>query len=363
MTNWVIERLLWVIYIKKALITGITGQDGTYLSELLLKLGYEVFGTFRRASTPNFWRLKDKGIYEKVHLIPCDLTDSSSILNAIEIAKPKEIYHLAAQSFVGASFEQPESTGEITGIGTVRLLESILRLDPSIKFYNAATSELFGNSNGVKAENSMFVPRSPYAIAKLYSYWTTSVYREAYGIFASNGILFNHESPLRGLEFVTRKVTNSVARISLGLQEKLQIGNLDAERDWGFAGDYVKAMHKMLQIDSPSDFVVATGEKHSVRELIDLAFSYAGINPTGKVEVKKELFRPLEVDQLVGNSLKAKKYLSWKPEMDFENLVKMMFNEDLKRWQNWVNGVPQTWDAPLYTSDENIVKYRYKKDR
>jgi len=347
----------------RALITGITGQDGAYLAEFLIKKGYEVYGTFRRSSTPNFWRLQYLGIHNKVKLLPMDLIDSSTIYHAIQMAQPDEIYHLAAQSFVGASFEQPESTGAITGLGTVKILEAIVDLNRNIRFYNAATSELYGNSTEkIKGENSRFEPRSPYAAAKLYSFWVTKIYREAYGIFASNGILFNHESPLRGLEFVTRKISNSVARIALGLQKKLILGNMSARRDWGYAPDYVEAMWYILHANEPDDFVVATGESHSVKEFVDVAFSEAGIDQNGKIEISKDLFRPLEVNELIGDYSKIRETLKWQPKVDFDGVAKIMVREDLKRWSNFINGRSVIWDAPLYPEDLVFDSSKYYLD-
>ena len=263
----------------RALITGITGQDGSYLAEFLLNKGYQVFGTYRRLSTPNFWRLQHLGIFEKVTLIPADLLDASSIFEAIKLSEPDEIYHLAAQSFVGASFEQPVGAGEITGLGVTRILEAIRETNPRIKFYQASTSELFGNGHQLpQTETSTFRPASPYAASKIYGYWITSIYREAYGIFACNGILFNHESPLRGLEFVTRKISNTVAKIALGMEDKLSLGNIESRRDWGYAPEYVETMWLMLQQDEPDDYVIATNETHSVAEFVQRAFSIIGLD-------------------------------------------------------------------------------------
>ena len=258
---------------KSALITGVTGQDGAYLAKFLLKKGYNVFGTFRRTSTPNFWRLIDLGIEEEIHYIPADLIDSPSIIEAIRISKPDEIYHLAAQSYVGSSFDQPLSSGEFSALAVTRILEGIRLVDPKIKFYQASSSELFGGvQNKPQNEETLFQPQSPYAVAKLYGYWTTRMYREGYDMYATNGILFNHESPLRGLEFVTRKISNSVARIKLGLQKELRLGNINVYRDWGFAPEYVEGMWKMMQLKKPNDYVMATDETHSVKEFLTLAF-------------------------------------------------------------------------------------------
>ncbi len=352
---------------KKALITGITGQDGAYLAKFLIEKGYDVFGTYRRSSTPNFWRLKYFNIYEKIKFVPLDLIDSPSMNQALASVEPDEIYHLAAQSFVGASFEQPIATGMVTGIGTTTLLEATVNFSKNhkdIKFYNAATSELFGNNiSGQRTELSPFSPRSPYAAAKLYSYWVTSIYREAYNFTACNGILFNHESPLRGLEFVTRKISNSVARIALGLQDKILIGNIKAKRDWGFAGDYVEAMWKMLQIGESNDYVIATGESHSVEEFLEKSFEIAGIRPSGRIEVSKQLFRPLEINDLKGDYSKAKSELAWSPKLSFDNLVSMMVKKDIERWELALKSEIQFWDALAYPDENSIIKMRYYLDR
>jgi GDPmannose 4,6-dehydratase len=297
---------------KRALVTGVTGQDGAYLAKLLLDKGYEVYGTYRRLSTPNFWRLEYLGIFDKVNLIPVELSDSGSIVEALKISEPDEVYHLAAQSFVEASFEAPVATGDITGLATTRILETIRQLCPDAKFYNAATSEMFGKTgvlNGGRPlnEEDVFRPMSPYAAAKLYGYWVTRIYREAYRIFAVNGILFNHESPLRGLEFVTRKVSNEVAKIYLGLSKELRLGNLEAKRDWGYAPEYVEAMWLMLQQKEPDDYVIATGEAHSVKELVERAFELVGLDWRDHVKVDKRFFRPLDVPCLVGDYSKARR--------------------------------------------------------
>jgi len=349
---------------RRALITGITGQDGAYLAQFLLKKGYEVFGAFRRLSTPNFWRLQSLGIYDKVKLVSMDLTDMSSILEALNVSSPHEVYHLAAQSFVGASFEQPLATGDMTALGTTRMLESIRLVAKDSCFYHAATSELYGNSSaGTKNEGSPLEPRSPYAVAKLYAYWATRVYREGYGLFACNGIMFNHESPLRGLEFVTRKVSNACAKISLGLQDCLSIGNLDARRDWGYAPDYVEPMWKMLQQDRPDDYVIATGEAHSVRDFVNIAFGAAGLDPKKYLKLNSRLIRPLEVDNLVGDSSKARKMLEWEPSKTFKDLVTNMVDTDLERWKANRKGDVFPWDAPLYPDDSNVIVTRYALDR
>ena len=348
---------------KTALITGVTGQDGAYLAKFLLSKGYEVFGTYRRLSTPNFWRLNYLGIMKKINLISMDLNDTTSIIECIEVSQPDEIYHLAAQSFVGASFEQPIATGESTGLATTRMLEAMLKHSKDIKFYNASTSELYGNSSSAPLDEiTPFKPQSPYAAAKLYSYWMTKLYREAYGLFAANGILFNHESPIRGLEFVTRKITNSIAKIKLGLEKKIVLGNIESFRDWGYAPDYVEGMWKMLQHEAPDDFVLATGETHSVNEFLMLSCQFANLLPEDVLEVSGNLKRPLEVHQLVGNPSKAKSELNWTHRMKFRDLVKVMTEEDISRWDSFLNGKPIIWDAQNYDDNYNIIRTRYKMD-
>jgi len=343
--------------VKRALITGITGQDGAYLAKFLLERGYEVYGTYRRLSSPNFWRLQYLGIFDKVNLIPIDLSDTSSILEAIRISEPDEVYHLAAQSFVGASFETPIATGDVSGLAVTRILEVIRQVNPEIKFYQASTSELYGNSRseGLLNEETPFKPASPYAAAKLYGYWITRIYREAYGIFAVNGILFNHESPLRGLEFVTRKISNAVAKIALGLEKELRLGNLEAKRDWGYAPEYVESMWLMLQQDEPDDYVIATREAHSVKAFCEIAFNIVGLDLQEYVKVDKRFMRPLDVNYLCGDYSKAKKKLGWKPRTKFQQLVKIMVEEDLKRWERWLNGEKFPWDAPNYPSEYKIL--------
>jgi len=345
---------------KRVLITGVTGQDGAYLAKLLLDKGYEVYGTYRRLSTPNFWRLEYCGVFDKVNLIPADLSDTSSIVEALKISEPDEVYHLAAQSFVEASFETPIATGDVTGLSVTRILEAIRQSCSYTKFYFATTSEMFGktgllNNGSPLNENDVFHPMSPYAAAKLYGYWITRIYREAYGIFAVNGILFNHESPLRGLEFVTRKVANEVAKIYLGLSRELRLGNLDAKRDWGYAPEYVESMWLMLQQREPDDYVVATGEAHSVRELVQRAFDVVGLDWQEYVKVDKRFFRPLDVPVLVGDYSKAEKKLVWKPKTRFNELVETMVKEEVSRWQRWLNGERFPWDAPNYPSENRIL--------
>lgn len=317
---------------KRALITGITGQDGSYLAELLLSKGYKVFGTVRRLSTPNIENIRE--IQEKVELLSADLLDQSSIMQAINEAEPDEFYNLAAQSFVKTSFDQPVLTGEFTGIGVTRVLEAIRSVNKKIKFYQASSSEMFGKvTETPQKETTRFYPRSPYGVAKVYGHYITLNYRESYDMFATNGILFNHESPRRGIEFVTRKISNAVARISLGKQDKLELGNLDAKRDWGYAGDYVEAMWLMLQQDKPEDYVIATGENHSIQEFVELAFAEVGVIDFEKYVVSNhpKHMRPAEVDYLIGDASKAEKELGWKPKTSFKELVSMMVKADLER--------------------------------
>jgi GDPmannose 4,6-dehydratase len=349
---------------KHALITGITGQDGAYLSDFLLNKGYKVFGTYRRISTPNFWRLQYLGVFDKVNLVSADLVDAGSMVEAVKLAEPDEIYHLAAQSFVGASFEQPISTGEVTGLGVTRILEAIRQINPTAKFYQASTSELFGNGHsGSLTENSPFHPASPYSAAKLYGYWLTKIYREGYKFFACNGILFNHESPLRGLEFVTRKISNTAAKIALGMEKELLLGNLDAKRDWGYAPDYVNSMWLMLQQKEPDDYVVATNEAHSVREFAEKAFDVCGLDWQKYVKVDKRFLRPVDVNLLCGDYSKAKAKLAWKPKVKFDELVKIMVKEDLNRWERWQKGEKFPWDAPNYPDEDKIISRYQRIDR
>jgi len=343
---------------KRVLITGVTGQDGAYLAKFLLTKGYEVYGTYRRLSTPNFWRLQYLDIFDKVNLIPSDLSDHGSIIESLKISRPDEIYHLAAQSFVEASFEIPITTGDVTGLSVTRFLEAI-RNNGNVKFYFAATSEMFGstgNNNGSKlTENAILAPMSPYAASKLYAYWITKIYREGYGIYAVNGILFNHESPLRGLEFVTRKIANEVAKISVGLSKELRLGNVSALRDWGFAPEYVEAMWLMLQKDHPGDYVVATGEPHTVQEFVEKSFSVVGLNWQDYLKIDKRFMRPLDVPYLSGDNSKAKKELSWAPKTDFNNLVTLMVEAEVKRWTSWLNGEKFPWDAECYPNEAKIL--------
>lgn len=315
---------------KRALITGITGQDGPYLAELLLSKGYEVYGFVRRLSTPNIGNIQH--IQDKIHLVSGDILDQGSLFDALSASNPDEVYNLAAQSFVKASWEQPVLTGEFTGLSVTRVLEAIRQYNKDIKFYQASSSEMFGKvTETPQKETTRFYPRSPYGVAKVYGHYITVNYRESYGMFACSGILFNHESPRRGIEFVTRKITNAVARIQLGLQDKVELGNLESKRDWGFSGDYVEAMWMMLQQDKPDDYVIATGETHSVQEFVELAFKAVGIDDWQKYVVSNNPahMRPAEVDTLIGDYSKAKRELGWSPKTSFPELVEMMVKADL----------------------------------
>jgi GDPmannose 4,6-dehydratase len=315
---------------KRAIITGITGQDGSYLAELLLEKGYEVFGVIRRSSAPNFWRIEH--LLDRIQLRPGDLLDQLSIVRLIQSVKPHEFYNLAAMSFVPASWDQPMLTAEYNSQGVTRVLEAIRQVDPQIRLYQASSSEMFGKVREVpQTELTPFYPRSPYGVSKVFGHYITVNYRESYGIFACSGILFNHESPRRGIEFVTRKVTDGVARIKLGLTDTLSLGNLDARRDWGFAGDYVRAMWMMLQQDEPDDYVISTGVAHSVRDLVDTAFAHAGLDPGKYVKLDKAFLRPAEVEHLIGDCSKARGRLGWRPAIDFKGLIEMMVDADVKR--------------------------------
>lgn len=336
-----------------ALVTGVTGQDGAYLTKLLLETGYQVIGAYRRSASLNLWRLKELGVLDhpSLTLAPFDLTDASGAVRIISAYRPREVYNLAAQSFVGVSFDQPALTTQASGLGCLYLLEAIRIVDPSIRFYQASTSEMFGLVQAVpQSEATPFYPRSPYGVAKLYAHWMTVNYRESYDLFATSGILFNHESPLRGLEFVTRKITDAVAKIVSGSLEVLELGNLDAQRDWGFAGDYVEGMHRMLQVDDPDTFVLATNQTHSVREFVRWAFAAADVElrfegegvdevgidlKTGRVRVRinPEFFRPAEVDLLIGDFKKAEQVLDWNPKMSVQTLCQQMVEADMKRQQ------------------------------
>lgn len=317
---------------KRALITGVTGQDGAYLSRFLLQRGYEVYGLLARRATPTVWRLEELGILDQVRLVDGDLTDLASIMRAVQEIRPQEIYNLGAQSFVATSWSQPVLTAQVTGVAVVHLLEAIRSLDPTIRFYQASTSEMFGKVAEVpQSESTPFHPRSPYGVAKLFAHWTTINYRESFGLYACSGILFNHESPLRGLEFVTRKITDAVARIKAGTLSSLRLGNLDSQRDWGYAGDYVEAMWAMLQREEPEDFVVATGRTQSVGDFCRLAFECAGLDWQRYVELDPALLRPAEVDLLQGDAQRAKALLGWTPKVGLEELVERMVRADLKR--------------------------------
>jgi GDPmannose 4,6-dehydratase len=317
---------------KKALITGITGQDGSYLAEFLLEKGYEVLGMVRRTSTINFDRIAH--LQNDIELVQGDLLDQVSLISILQAHHPGEVYNLAAQSFVPTSFEQPVLTGEFTALGVTRVLDAIRLVDGNIRFYQASSSEMFGKVREVpQNENTPFYPRSPYGAAKVYGHWITVNYRESYGLFACSGILFNHESPRRGLEFVTHKVTHGAAKIKLGLADELRLGNLEAERDWGYAGDYVEAMWLMLQQDKPDDYVIATGKTHSVRELCEVAFGYLGLDYQDYVVSDPKFYRPAEVDRLVGDPDKAQRVLGWKPRVTFRELIRMMVDADMKALQ------------------------------
>ena len=320
---------------KKAFVTGMTGQDGPYLAKLLLEKGYQVYGLVKRYSNPNLDNIKFLGIENDIELITGDITDENSMNHLVKSIRPNEFYNLAAQSFVGASWDLNKVTTEVNSIGPLNILNAIQSNSPTTKFYQASTSEMYGNSNGeMQDENTTFKPRSPYGVSKLYAHWMTINFRESYSIHASSGILFNHESPIRGKEFVTRKVTDGIAQIKLGLQDKIVLGNLDAKRDWGFAGDFVEAMWMMLQQDEPGDYVISTGIQHSIADLLNVGFNHIGIVDWKKyIESDPRFKRPAELDSLCGDSSKAKKVLGWKPKTDFETLIKEMVDADLKRWQ------------------------------
>jgi GDPmannose 4,6-dehydratase len=315
---------------KKALITGVTGQDGSYLAELLLDKGYEVYGMVRRTSTVRYERIRH--IQDKINIVQGDLLDQTSLTRALSEIRPHEVYNLAAQSFVPTSWNQPVFTGDVTGLGATRMLEAIHTVDPNIRFYQASSSEMFGKvQEPIQSETTPLYPRSPYGVAKVYAHWITVNYRESYNIFAVSGILFNHESPRRGLEFVTRKVAYHAAKIKLGLTNELRLGNLDSQRDWGFAGDYVEAMWMMLQQEQAEDFVIATGRTHTIERLVEVAFECVDLNWKNYVIQDEKFMRPAEVDLLVGDSSKAKKILGWEPEVRFEQLIQMMVEADLER--------------------------------
>jgi GDPmannose 4,6-dehydratase len=324
---------------KRAIITGITGQDGSYLAELLLSKGYEVVGTVRRASAPNLWRIQP--LLDRITIKPADLLDQLSLIRVVDEVRPHEFYNLAAMSFVPASWDQPMLTGEFNAQGVTRVLEAIRQVDPGIRLYQASSSEMFGKVRETpQNELTPFYPRSPYGVSKVFAHYITVNYRESYDLFAVSGMLFNHESPRRGLEFVTRKVTDGVARIKLGLADSLSLGNLEAHRDWGFAGDYVRAMWLMLQRERPDDYVIATGVSHSVRDLVEVAFAHAGLDWRAHVKLDPKLIRPAEVEHLIGDSTKARTELGWQPDVDFAALIKMMVDADVER----LDGAPHHVD-------------------
>lgn len=331
---------------KKALIIGATGQDGAYLAKFLGDKDYQVYGTYRSLPAPNFWRLQYLNIHDSIRLIPVDVLDEASITEAISISQLDEVYNLAAQSTVKASFEQPVVGAETTGLAVLKILEAIRKINPKIRFYQASSSELYGRGGqGLRTELSPFHPANPHAAAKLYANWITNIYRDSYGIFACNGILFNHESPLRGLDFVTRKISNAVAKISLGLAKQLDLGNLEAKRDWGYAAEYVKAMWGMLQQEQPDNYVIATGEVHSVKEFVAKAFDMVGLNWREYVQVDEKTLMSLDGGALRGDYSKAKKVLGWEPKVKFDRLVELMVDEDLSRWQRWLKGEKFPWDV------------------
>jgi GDPmannose 4,6-dehydratase len=328
---------------RRAIITGITGQDGSYLAELLLAKGYEVVGVVRRSSTPNYWRIEH--LLDRISLRPADLLDQLSLLRLIQEFRPHEFYNLAAMSFVPASWDQPLLTGDFNAQGVTRLLEAVRQVDPEIKLYQASSSEMYGRVREVpQTELTPFYPRSPYGVSKVFGHYITVNYRESYGMFAVSGILFNHESPRRGLEFVTRKVTDGVARIKLGIADHLALGNLDAKRDWGFAADYVAAMWMMLQQPQADDYVIATGISHSVSDLVHVAFRHAGLEWQKYVKTDRALLRPAEVDHLIGDASKAKRVLGWQPKITFEGLIQMMVDEDIRR----LSAHPRSESTPAY---------------
>jgi GDPmannose 4,6-dehydratase len=330
---------------RSVLITGITGQDGSYLAEFLLEKGYRVFGLIRRSSTVNFERLVH--LQDRIDLVPGDLLDQNSLISALQVSQPQEVYNLASQSFVPTSWNQPVLTGEFTALGVTRILEAIRLVDPRIRFYQASSSEMFGMvRESPQNEDTPFYPRSPYGVAKLYGHWITVNYRESYNLYAVSGILFNHESPRRGFEFVTRKVSYGAARIKLGLQHKLKMGNLDAERDWGYAGDYVQAMWLMLQPPEPHDYVIATGVTHSVRRLLEIAFGCVGLDYRDYVEVDSAFLRPAEIQHLLGDFARAERELGWRPKVSFEELVQMMVQEDLAKLRDAPHPSPRREIAP-----------------
>ena len=334
---------------RRALITGITGQDGAYLAKFLIEKNYQVFGTYRRISTPNFWRLQALDIKDKITILPLELSDSSSIISALEVSQPHEIYNLAAQSFVESSFDNPIYTTDVSGVGVLRLLEVLRHHCPETRLYQASTSEMYGdNRSGELSEDSPFAPSSPYAAAKLLAHNNVKIYRESYNLFLSNGILFNHESPLRGLEFVTRKITNEVAKIKLGISKSISLGNIKSSRDWGYAPDYVEAMWKILQHNEPLDIVIATNTNYTVENFLDSACKHLDLDYSQFLKVDKKFLRPLDVNYLRGDSSKAKEILNWEPSVTFDDLVKIMVESDLDRWKAFKEGRHIPWDALNY---------------
>lgn len=329
---------------KSVLITGITGQDGAYLAKLLLNKGYKVFGAHKKVKTTSFWRTHYLNIHEKINFLEFDLVDSKSISKMLKIAEPDELYNFAAQSFVASSFDYPLYTSDITGSGVIRILEEIKKFDDKIKFFQASSSEMYGNEKSIiKNENTAFYPISPYAISKVHAYWMTRMYREAYGMYAVNGIAFNHESPLRGIEFVTRKISNGVAKISLGLEKELNLGNLSAERDWGYAPEYMEGVFSMMKQKEPEDYIFATGETHSIKEFVDEACKIANV-PNSKIKSSKKNFRPNDVEKTKGDYSKAKRKLGWKPKTKFKEIVKIMVEADIERWEKFLKKEQQPWD-------------------
>ena len=342
---------------KKALITGITGQDGAYLARFLLSKDYEVSGLYRRTSSPNFWRLQALDVIDRVRMVPGDVTDSAALAQAIQSVQPDEVYNLAAQSFVGASFDSPISTGDVDGLTVPRILEILRNYHPETRYYQASSSEVFGNSyDGSRAmdETTATDPASPYAAAKLYAQHMTRTYREGYGMYAVSGILFNHESPLRGLEFVTRKISDGAARIKLGLADTINLGNLDSKRDWGYAPEYVEAMWLMLQQPTPDDYVIATEEAHSVREFAEASFSALGLSAGDHIVMDSEMLRPIDVNHLVGDPSKAREQLGWRHKVGFAELAELMVLQDLERWERHLRGEIFAWDAPNALRDSSV---------
>ena len=339
----------------RALITGITGQFSVYLAKSLLDRGYKVFGTFRRASTPNFWRIMCMGLQDKITFVPADLIDGSSLTEAIKRTEPDEVYNIGASSYVADAFEQPIYNTEVTGLGVTKLLEAVRVINPSIKFFQMGSSEMFGNTyeGWYLNEKDQFKPASPYAAAKVYGYHMTKLYREAYGMFCVNAIIFNTESPYRGLEFVTRKITNAVARIKLGLQKRLVLGNLAAKRDWNYVPDTVNAVLLMMLMDQPDDYVIATGDSHSVREFAEYTLHLAGL-PLDLIESDSRYLRPLDVGHLIGDATKIRE-LGWRPTVMFKELIEIMYKEDLSRWTSHLAGEAFPWDAPLYPNEMEIL--------